>query len=96
MKLRGLEESKFFPSDKKERMVIMGIADAVFIAAASILAKTYRDALMRKLDKDFPEYDWAHNKGYATPKHIAAVNAHGLTIHHRKSFHLKNQLSLEF
>ena len=78
------------------KCVVKGDATFISIAAASILAKTYRDALMRKLDKDFPEYDWAHNKGYATPKHIAAVNAHGLTIHHRKSLHLKNQLSLEF
>ena len=72
-----------------------GDATYLSIAAASILAKTYRDALMTRLADEFPAYDWAHNKGYPTPKHIAAVNQYGLTPYHRKSFHLKNQLSLD-
>ena len=78
------------------RCVVKGDATYLSIAAASILAKTYRDALMNRLAEDFPAYDWAHNKGYPTPKHIAAVNQYGLTPYHRKSFHLKNQLSLDF
>ncbi|MDY6326861.1 MAG: ribonuclease HII [Bacteroidales bacterium] len=77
------------------RCVVKGDATYISIAAASILAKTYRDRLMRELGRDFPEYDWAGNKGYPTPRHIAAVNKHGLTGHHRRTFHLKNQLSLE-
>ncbi len=77
------------------RCVVKGDATYLSIAAASILAKTYRDALMTRLADDFPAYDWAHNKGYPTPKHIAAVNQYGLTPYHRKSFHLKNQLSLD-
>lgn len=77
------------------RCVVKGDATYLSIAAASILAKTYRDALMCRLADEFPAYDWAHNKGYPTPKHIAAVNQYGLTPYHRKSFHLKNQLSLD-
>ena len=78
------------------RCVVKGDATYLSIAAASILAKTYRDSLMERLAAEFPAYDWEHNKGYPTPKHIAAVNQHGLTPYHRKSFHLKNQLSLDF
>ena len=78
------------------RCVVKGDATYLSIAAASILAKTYRDALMNRLAGEFPAYDWEHNKGYPTPKHIAAVNQYGLTPYHRKSFHLKNQLSLDF
>ena len=78
------------------RCVVKGDATYLSIAAASILAKTHRDALMRSLADEYPDYDWAHNKGYPAPKHIAAVNRIGLTPYHRKSFHLKNQLSLDF
>lgn len=78
------------------RCIVKGDATYLSIAAASILAKTYRDDLMSRLATDFPAYDWAHNKGYPTPKHIAAVNQYGLTPYHRRSFHLKNQLSLDF
>lgn len=76
--------------------VVKGDANYLSIAAASILAKTYRDALMERLDAEFPMYDWKSNKGYPTPKHIEAVMKYGLTPYHRKSFHLKNQLSLDF
>lgn len=78
------------------KCVVKGDATYISIAAASILAKTYRDNLMTQLDQKFPQYDWKNNKGYPTSKHIAAVNEFGLTKYHRKSFHLKNQLSLEF
>jgi len=78
------------------KCVVKGDATYLSIAAASILAKTYRDALMTRLDAEFPVYDWRNNKGYPTPKHIAAVMEHGFTPYHRRSFHLKNQLSLEF
>jgi len=77
------------------RCVVKGDATYLSIAAASILAKTHRDALMRRLSEEYPEYDWANNKGYPTPKQIEAVNRLGLTPYHRKSFHLKNQLSLD-
>ena len=78
------------------KCVVKGDATYLSIAAASILAKTYRDALMIRLDAEYPAYDWRHNMGYPTPKHVAAVMEHGFTPYHRRSFHLKNQLSLEF
>ena len=77
------------------RCVVKGDATYLSIAAASILAKTHRDALMTRLAKEYPDYDWGKNKGYPTAKHIEAVNRLGLTPYHRKSFHLKNQLSLD-
>ncbi len=58
------------------------------IAAASILAKTYRDDLMLALDKKHPKYDWKNNKGYPTKKHREAIRANGITSHHRKTFRL--------
>lgn len=77
------------------RCIVKGDATYLSIAAASILAKTHRDELMVRLAEEFPDYDWKNNKGYPAPKHIEAVNRFGLTPYHRKSFHLKNQLSLD-
>jgi ribonuclease HII len=66
------------------------------IAAASILAKTYRDDYMLKIHTDYPKYGWNQNKGYPTEKHRAAISRHGITEHHRKTFRLTNdQLSLD-
>ncbi|MGD1845286.1 MAG: ribonuclease HII [Salibacteraceae bacterium] len=65
------------------------------IAAASVLAKTYRDACMLELHQDFPAYAWDSNKGYPTPPHRRAIAKHGPTPHHRKSFRLlPDQLTL--
>ena len=58
------------------------------IAAASILAKTYRDEYMEKLHHEFPEYDWKTNKGYPTKNHRAAIREYGATMHHRMGFNL--------
>lgn len=77
------------------RCVVKGDATYLSIAAASILAKTYRDALMVRLDAEFPLYHWKQNKGYASPQHINAVSQYGYCPYHRKSFHLKNQLKLD-
>lgn len=67
------------------------------IAAASILAKTYRDDYMKKLNYEFPEYDWKTNKGYPTVKHRAAIAKYGISKYHRKSFRLwEEQLSILF
>ena len=65
--------------------------DAKFtnIAAASVLAKTYRDDYMRKLAAEYPEYGWDRNMGYPTKEHVDAIIRNGYTPHHRKSFHLK-------
>ncbi len=66
------------------------------IAAASILAKTYRDDLMTQYALKYPDYDWKNNKGYPTPKHIDAIIKKGYTPLHRKTFHLKaTQLKLK-
>lgn len=58
------------------------------IAAASILAKTHRDAYMLALHQAFPQYNWASNKGYGTADHRQAIASHGLCLHHRKSFNI--------
>lgn len=66
--------------------LIHGDAKSVSIAAASILAKVYRDDLLIELDKKYPEYGWKSNKGYGTKKHIEAIEKYGITPHHRKTF----------
>ena len=70
--------------------IIKGDAKYLSIAAASILAKTYRDNLMNKLDVKHPQYGWKDNKGYPTKKHKLAINKIGICQHHRKSFQLFN------
>ncbi len=75
--------------------VIKGDDKYYSIAAASILAKTYRDDYMLNLSADYPNYDWANNKGYPTIKHRDAVIAYGMTPYHRKTFRITDpQLSL--
>lgn len=67
------------------------------IAAASVLAKTYRDDFMEKIHDEFPEYEWNKNKGYPTIKHRDAIRKFGVTRYHRKTFRLLNeQLVLDF
>ena len=68
--------------------IIEGDGKYLAIAAASILAKTYRDDYMEKLHLDFPEYDWKQNKGYPTKKHREAIAKFGATPHHRTTFKL--------
>jgi len=77
--------------------IIKGDGKFLSIAAASILAKTYRDEYMGKLAKDFPDYLWGKNKGYPTAEHRLAISKCGPTIHHRMSFTLlPEQLSFDF
>lgn len=66
--------------------IIKGDAKSQSIAAASIIAKVTRDRMMYELDKEYPEYDFAHNKGYGTKKHIEALKQHGYLSEHRRSF----------
>ena len=66
--------------------VIKGDSISLSIAAASIVAKHYRDELMKKIANDFPEYGWDHNAGYGTKEHLQAIEKYGITLHHRKSF----------
>lgn len=70
------------------KCIIQGDAEYASIAAASILAKTYRDDYMKELHKKFPKYNWAQNKGYATKEHQEALNRFGPCRFHRKSFRL--------
>ena len=74
---------------KDDRTVVHGDATVASIAAASILAKTHRDAFMREIAAQYPEYGWDRNMGYPTPEHIDAIRRHGYTPWHRKSFHVK-------
>lgn len=69
--------------------VVHGDATYSSIAAASVLAKTHRDELMRELAKQYPEYGWDRNMGYPTKEHIQAIKEYGLTPYHRRSFHPK-------
>lgn len=71
------------------KCVIKGDATYLNIAAASILAKTYRDEFMMKLDAEYPVYQWKKNMGYPTKEHQDAVIQYGFSPYHRKSFHLK-------
>jgi len=66
--------------------IVKGDARSLSIAAASIVAKHYRDELMKKLDAEFPAYGWARNAGYGTAAHLKALEIHGITPHHRRSF----------
>lgn len=76
--------------------IVKGDGKMASIAAASILAKTYRDDFMNKIAVEYPQYDWLSNKGYPTVKHRNAIKEHGITPYHRKSFNLlgDTQLSL--
>ena len=79
----------------KHECVIKGDGIYASIAAASVLAKTYRDKFMRELHEEFPHYNWAQNKGYGTPEHRRAIEEHGLCKYHRKSFNIVSA-QLEF
>ncbi len=68
--------------------IVKGDGKYLSIAAASILAKTYRDDYMQALAKEYPQYDWQSNMGYPTKKHRQAISEHGVTPYHRKSFNL--------
>ena len=80
--------------------VVKGDATYMSIAAASILAKTYRDDYMLRIAQEYPMYDWQSNKGYPTTKHRAAIREYGTTPHHRMTFNLlgeePKQLELNF
>ena len=76
--------------------IIKGDSKYMSIAAASVLAKTYRDAFMEKIHEEFPMYNWKKNKGYPTAEHREAIRKYGITKYHRMSFRLlPEQLKLE-
>ena len=78
--------------------IVKGDGKYLAIAAASILAKTYRDDYMNRLAEEYPQYDWLSNKGYPTKKHRDAIRQYGITPYHRKSYNLlgDGQLTLDF
>ncbi len=84
--------------DLPHTTVVKGDGKYLSIAAASILAKTYRDDYMNRLHEEYPCYDWSGNKGYPTKKHRTAIAEHGTTPYHRMTFNLlgDGQLSLDF
>jgi ribonuclease HII len=73
-----------FPCEVKT--IIKGDSKSVSIAAASVIAKVYRDRMMQRLAEDHPQYGWHSNVGYPTRKHLEAIQAHGITRYHRKTF----------
>jgi ribonuclease HII len=93
-----IDGNRFFPyKEIKYKTIIKG--DGLFfpIAAASVLAKTFRDDYMEKIHNEYPVYGWNRNKGYPTSFHREALLIHGITPYHRKSFSLFNtQLTIDF
>ncbi|WP_395804116.1 ribonuclease HII [Daejeonella sp.] len=91
-----IDGNRFKPyQDIPHQCVVKGDGKYFSIAAASILAKTYRDDFMLNIASEYPKYDWERNKGYPTIKHRNAVIEFGMTPYHRKSFRVSNpQLSL--
>ena len=77
------------------KCIIKGDGKYQNIAAASILAKTYRDDYMRNIEHEFPEYGWNKNKGYPTVSHRKAIEKYGITKHHRNSFKLLNKNNIK-
>ena len=94
----AVDGNKFRPFGKiPHQCVVKGDAKFLHIAAASVLAKTYRDAFMEKIHEEFPMYNWKKNKGYPTAEHREAIKKYGITPYHRKSFKLlPDQLEIEF
>ncbi len=78
----------------RQTAVVGGDGQVLSISCASIVAKVYRDRLMCRLAVRYPQYGWEHNKGYGTAEHREAIFAHGMTPHHRRSFHPVDQLAL--
>ena len=94
-----VDGNRFKPYKKlPHTTIVKGDGKYLAIAAASILAKTYRDDYMNKLAEEYPQYDWLSNKGYPTKKHREAIKQFGITPYHRRSYNLlgDGQLSLDF
>ena len=94
-----VDGNRFKPyQDLPSTTIVEGDGKYLSIAAASILAKTYRDDYMLSLAEEYPQYDWQSNMGYPTKKHRQAIREHGITPYHRKSYNLlgDGQLSFDF
>jgi ribonuclease HII len=87
-----IDGNRFYPYKKTpHQCIIQGDGLYASIAAASILAKTHRDAYMKQLHKEFPHYNWKQNKGYGTIEHRNAIQQHGICRYHRKSFRITTE-----
>lgn len=85
-----IDGNRFKPfGDFPYKTVVHGDATYASIAAASVLAKTWRDEYMVKIARQYPQYGWERNMGYPTEEHIEAIRKYGMTEHHRRSFHPK-------
>ena len=93
-----IDGNRFYPyKEIGYRTIIKGDGKYLSIAAASVLAKTFRDDFMEKIHSEYPDYGWNKNKGYPTSFHRKAILKHGITPYHRKSFHLfDTQLKFQF
>ena len=94
-----VDGNRFKPYQKlPHTTIVKGDGKYLSIAAASILAKTYRDDYMDRLAEEYPQYDWLSNKGYPTKKHREAIRQYGITPYHRKTFNMlgDGQLSFDF
>ncbi|GGH34276.1 ribonuclease HII [Mangrovimonas yunxiaonensis] len=93
-----VDGNKFKPLNNiPYKTIVKGDSKYLSIAAASVLAKTYRDAYMAEIHEEFPFFNWKKNKGYPTKEHRLAIQNHGITKYHRKSFRLlPQQLKIEF
>lgn len=92
-----VDGNRFKPyNDIPSTTIVKGDGKYLSIAAASILAKTYRDDYMMQLAEQYPQYDWQSNKGYPTRKHRDAIREFGISPYHRKSFNLLGDTQLSF
>lgn len=93
-----IDGNRFYPyRDIKHKTIIKGDGLFFSIAAASVLAKTFRDEFMEKIHSEYPDYGWDNNKGYPTSFHRDAIKKYGITPYHRRSFNLfDTQLKFEF
>ena len=94
-----VDGNRFKPyGDLPYTTIVKGDGKYLSIAAASILAKTYRDDEMIRLAQEYPDYDWQHNMGYPTRKHREAIRQHGITPYHRRTFNLlgSEELTIPF
>lgn len=93
-----IDGNRWYPYEIPADTIVKGDATYMSIAAASILAKTYRDDRMKALAKDYPQYGWDKNMGYPSKAHREAIRQYGPTPHHRMTFHLlpEEQLTLDF
>ena len=92
-----IDGNRFKPyKNIQHRCFVKGDGKFASIAAASILAKTYRDEFMEKIHLEYPQYDWNKNKGYPTKAHKLAIANFGITLYHRKSFKLNEQMKIGF